>query len=281
MKSVKFVFLFLYFMTMVGCFLDRSGRLIINSCEGVEIKVLPKFICQGESVEVSWEVEPLTTRSCPSCRSSIGEVSIEITTTLPGSTMITSSAATGSQIISIPLGFSRGFSIVVNVKRNGYSGENQENRIHQCIKSEDIWVLPQDASRNYIDSLTWCCFCIDGASGYPVFTFGLGEITSQDVEVTSLRNPNDFAIFLSTNGRTDRMGLPDDVAPILIPPGATITTFNGQLNGTWIAVTDPPPPSVECPGSPGDPVVNPDPNAPVIVISPNIVLEWLLTCNMN
>ncbi|MBK8392547.1 MAG: hypothetical protein IPL23_26235 [Saprospiraceae bacterium] len=80
--------------------------------------------------------------------------------------------------------------------------------------------------------------------GYPSFTYDIGEITSPNVEVTSLRNTNAFSILLRVERRTNEMGLPDDVAQILLPPGANVSDFNGQLNGNWIAITDPPPPII-------------------------------------
>ncbi len=271
--------LLLFGLSAVGCFLNKSGTLLTNQCEGVEINIGPRFNCQDETITVTWDITPLNTRSCPTCRGEIGDISLDITSTLPGASTISSNAASGSQIISVPAGFSRGLTIIVTVNRSGWSEEAQESRTQQCIKSQEIWVLPEDITRVFQDSLVWCCTCLDGVSGYPSFTYDIGEITSPNVEVTSLRNTNAFSILLRVERRTNEMGLPDDVAQILLPPGANVSDFNGQLNGNWIAITDPPPPIIDCSGNPGDPVVDPDPNTPVIVISPTIHLEWTLTCN--
>lgn len=279
MNTLKPSILLLFGLFTIGCFLNRSGTLLTNQCEGVEVNIGPIFSCQDETITVSWNITPLNTKSCPTCRSGIGDISLDITSTLPGASTISSNAASGSQIISVPAGFSRGFTIIVTVNRSGWSEEAQENRTHQCIKSQEIWVLPEDNTRVFQDSLVWCCTCLDGASGYPSFTYDIGEITSPNAEVTSLRNTNAFSILLRVEGRTNEMGLPDDVPQILLPPGARVSDFNGQLNGNWIGITDPPPPIIDCGGNPGDPVVDPDPNAPVIIISPTIHLEWSLTCN--
>ena len=147
---------------------------------------------------------------------------------------------------------------------------------------ENEFLVMQTETRTHVEVFSWGCKnSRGGGPGWSSVDYDRGDIASNSIAISRVRNPNPFPIIVGM-----RRDLPDglvQIETIRLGIDGDTDIFNGPFFGVWQA-SHADPDSFGLNGcdsmtEPGEAVLPPDESVPVIISPrPDVQLEFVLIC---
>ncbi|MFQ5430026.1 MAG: hypothetical protein ACE5E1_06915 [Phycisphaerae bacterium] len=196
--------------------------------------VRPMFICEGESVAASWELNPTDAAGAAlgleiflAWALLTGDIVPDGTreNRVVGGDIVTPDPNMGSRTF-FPTADRRFF---FDATIEGLGALRREQR--------DVRVVAAGGARIRTEAFQFRCSTGDsGGPGWTTVTYERGQLASAGLQITGVQNVNHETIMLSVKRDRDDEMLPPLIVDEIIAPGDMSTVFNGEYYGVWTAV---------------------------------------------